>query len=209
MPAPLDDRLEALLDKIRSLEFELLQEMEKKQKEFMYEVDKTRVRFKDEVIRRHRKLLKKLRHYLKDAALLNILTAPVIWSCLLPALFLDAVITFYQFVCFPIYGIPKVNRGDYILLDRRFLRYLNALERLNCLYCAYFNGVIGYSREIAARTEQYWCPIKHARKVKGIHSRYKKFLNFGDAEGYREKIEEVRRDFSDIKPAEPRPAKSV
>lgn len=198
MNSPLDDRLEALLDKIRSLEFELLQEMKNKQKEFFYDVDKTRVRFQDEVVKRHRKLIKKLRHYLKDAALLNIITAPVIWSCLIPAVILDVVISFFQFVCFPVYNIPKVKRGDYILLDRGFLSYLNIMERFNCFYCAYFNGVIGYSREIAARTEQYWCPIKHARRVRGIHSRYKNFLNFGDAEGYRDRIETVRRDFSDI-----------
>ncbi|QPJ63724.1 MAG: hypothetical protein G3M70_05765 [Candidatus Nitronauta litoralis] len=194
----MDDRLEALLDKIRSLEFELLQEMMNKQKEFLYDIDKKIVRFQDVAVKRHRKLIKKLRHYLKDAALLNILTAPVIWSCLIPAVILDAVISFYQFVCFPVYGIPKVQRGDYILLDRGFLSYLNIMERLNCFYCAYFNGVIGYAREIAARTEQYWCPIKHARRVRGIHSRYKKFLNYGDGEGYRERIETVRRDFSDI-----------
>lgn len=198
MTSPLDDRLEALLDKIRSLEFELLQEMMNKQKEFLYDIDKKIVRFQDVAVKRHRKLIKKLRHYLKDAALLNILTAPVIWSCLIPAVILDAVISFYQFVCFPVYGIPKVQRGDYILLDRGFLSYLNIMERLNCFYCAYFNGVIGYAREIAARTEQYWCPIKHARRVRGIHSRYKKFLNYGDGEGYRERIETVRRDFSDI-----------
>lgn len=198
MTPPLDDRLEALLDKIRALEFELLQEMRNKQKEFFYDIDKTRIRFQDEVVKRHRKLIKKLRHYLKDAALLNIITAPVIWSCLIPAVIMDAVMSFYQFVCFPVYNIPKVKRGDYILLDRGFLSYLNIMERLNCFYCAYFNGVIGYAREIAARTEQYWCPIKHARRMKGIHSRYKKFLDYGDAEGYRDRIETVRRDFSDI-----------
>ncbi|MCA9484464.1 MAG: hypothetical protein KC553_12085 [Nitrospina sp.] len=194
----MDDRLEALLDKIRALEFELLQEMEKKQKQFFYEVDRKRVRFQKEVIVGHRKLTKKLRFYFKDAAFLNILTAPVIWSCLFPALFMDLVITLYQSVCFPVYGIPKVNRGDYILLDRGFLSYLNLMERLNCFYCAYFNGVIGYTREIAARTEQYWCPIKHARRVKGIHSRYKNFLDYGDAEGYRQDLETVRRNFSDV-----------
>lgn len=198
MTSPLDDRLEALLDKIRALEFELLQEMEKKQKQFFYEVDRKRVRFQKEVIVGHRKLTKKLRFYFKDAAFLNILTAPVIWSCLFPALFMDLVITLYQSVCFPVYGIPKVNRGDYILLDRGFLSYLNLMERLNCFYCAYFNGVIGYTREIAARTEQYWCPIKHARRVKGIHSRYKNFLDYGDAEGYRQDLETVRRNFSDV-----------
>ena len=97
------------------------------------------------------------------------------------------------------YGIPKVRRADYIVIDRQYLSYLNVIERLNCVYCGYFNGVIGFAREIAGRTEQYWCPIKHAHKIKALHSRYKNFFDYGDAEGYRAKIEEVRRDFDDIK----------
>jgi hypothetical protein len=35
---------------------------------------------------------------------------------------------------------------------------------------------MGYMAEILARTEQYFCPIKHARKSLGTHSRYKRFL---------------------------------
>lgn len=35
-----------------------------------------------------------------------------------------------------------------------------------------------------ARAEQYWCPIKHALKVKGSHNRYATFLDNADAEGF-------------------------
>jgi hypothetical protein len=55
------------------------------------------------------------------------------------------------------------------VFDRYHLAYLNVLEKLNC---AYANGLIAYVREIAGRTEQYWCPIKHARRVIGAHSHY-------------------------------------
>jgi hypothetical protein len=78
------------------------------------------------------------------------------------------------------------------------LAYLNPIEKLNCLYCAYANGVFAYTTEIAARTEQYWCPIKHALRMKGVHSRYQHFFDYGDAEGYRRGIEQVRRDFADL-----------
>ena len=47
----------------------------------------------------------------------------------------NLVFSVYQGVCFPIYGIPKVRRRDYILLDRRHLAYLNWVEKLNCEYC--------------------------------------------------------------------------
>lgn len=89
----------------------------------------------------------------------------------------------YQAICFPIYGIPKVGRGDYIISDRYALPYLNIIEKVNCQYCAYMNGLIAYTQEIAGRSEQYWCPIKHARKMATLHERYVRFLEFGDGKG--------------------------
>jgi hypothetical protein len=97
---------------------------------------------------------------------------------------LDLLVMIYQAVCFPIYGIPKVRRGDYFAFDRAHLAYLNAIEKFNCAYCTYANGVIAYVREVASRTEEYWCPIKHARRVVGTHARYSGFEDFGDAEAY-------------------------
>jgi hypothetical protein len=38
-------------------------------------------------------------------------------------------------------------------------------------------------------------PIKHARRLLGTHERYPRFLEFGDAESYREGIERLRRDY--------------
>ena len=61
----------------------------------------------------------------------------------------------YQAVCFPIYGIDKVRRSEHFIYDRAKLGYLNALEKLNFIYCSYGKGLISYTREIASRTEQY------------------------------------------------------
>ena len=91
-----------------------------------------------------------------------------------------------------------MKRRRYIVIDHQSLAYLNLIEKLNCVYCSYVNGLIAYIREIAGRTEQYWCPIKHARLQASMHSRYGKFLEYGDAEGYRRRLEEIRRDFSDL-----------
>jgi hypothetical protein len=63
----------------------------------------------------------------------------------------------------------------------------------NCVYCGYANGVLAYVREIAARTEQYWCPIKHARPIPAPHARYRVFLEYGDARAYRQELPKVRR----------------
>jgi len=194
----MDEKIERLINRIKELEQELGDELARKQESFLYRIERNKVRFEEEVKRRHHKLIKKLRRYFLDASLLNILTVPVIWGCLPPALIMDFAATVYQAICFPIYGIPKVKRRRYIIIDRHALGYLNLIEKINCVYCGYFNGLMGYIQEIAARTEQYWCPIKHARRVSSIHSRYKYFFDYGDGKGYRENLEEVRRAFQDI-----------
>ncbi|EDY18668.1 conserved hypothetical protein [Chthoniobacter flavus Ellin428] len=194
----MNDKLDSLLHKMQELEKEMMQELRRKETEFLYEVRQRKVRFTEEAHTRHRRLSKRIHRFLLDSTFLVLLTAPIIWFCLIPIAFLDLVITIYQALCFGIYGIPKVRRDDYILLDRHRLAYLNVLEKLNCEYCAYGNGVLAYAAEVAARTEQYWCPIKHALRVKSIHSRYRFFFDYGDAEHYRQQIEQVRRSFEDI-----------
>jgi len=191
-------RLQELLEEMKRLENELAAELQKKEKEFYYRVKGKKVYFEQAARQYHKTLVTGLHTYLFNANLLNILSAPLIWFCLFPALILDLVITVYHAVCFPIYGIPKVKRGDYLVLDRHALTYLNAIENLNCYYCGYFNGLIAYVQEIAARTEQYWCPIKHARRMRALHSRYRKFLEYGDAASYRKEIERIRSNFADL-----------
>jgi hypothetical protein len=185
---------------MRELEKEMVRELQRKEWEFLYEVRVKKVRFTEEANARHAKLSKRIHRYLLDSRFLVILTTPVIWACLLPIALLDLIISIYQALCFGIYGIPKVHRIDYILLDRNRLAYLNFLERLNCQYCGYGNGVLAYATEVAARTEQYWCPIKHALRTKSMHSRYRYFFDYGDAEHYRAEVEKLRRSFEDVTP---------
>jgi len=174
-----------LNDKIATLEIELEVELAKRRAELHVGLEKGRVAFEEEILRRHRELRTKLSHYILRAHPLIVLTAPVIYSLIFPLLLLDLFVTVYQAVCFPVYGIAKVRRGDYLIFDRYHLGYLNALEKLNCAYCSYANGLLSYVREIAGRTEQYWCPIKHARRVIGAHSHYAQFHDFGDAAAFR------------------------
>jgi len=102
------------------------------------------------------------RKYQSQRVWLHFLTAPFIWLPLLALLLLDVLISIYQFICFPIYRIEKVKRSAYILVrDRNKLAYLNPLEKLACMYCGYSNGFLLYAKEIAGRTEKYWCGVKH------------------------------------------------
>ena len=101
--------------------------------------------------------------------------------------------TLYQSICFPIYGMTRVPRHRYFAIDRHKLAYLNGIEKVHCTFCSYANGLIAYVREVAARTEQSWCPIKHARAIPVPHSRYHLFFDYGDAERYRSDLVPLRR----------------
>lgn len=120
----------------------------------------------------------------------------MIYFCVIPFILLDLFVVAYQGVCFPLNGIPKVRRRDYLIFDRGRLSYLNAIEKLGCVYCSYANGLLGYVREIAARTEQHFCPIKHDDEVRTPHSRYLHFLPYGDAAAYRNRVDKVRDAFA-------------
>ena len=192
------NKIEQIIADMKGLEQELFIELQKKQDEYFYVIKDKKVQFEEETRKYHRALAMRLRTYLAESSILHILTAPIIWACLFPALLLDGFVSVYHAVCFRVYGIPLVKRGDYIVVDRHSLQYLNTIEKLNCIYCGYFNGLIGYVHEIAARSEQYWCPIKHARRIATIHSRYHKFIEYGDSDYYREKFDELRADFDDL-----------
>jgi hypothetical protein len=124
-----------------------------------------------------------------NAGILHIITAPVIYSLIVPFALLDLFVTVYQSICFPVYQIEKVKRGDYLIFDRYHLAYLNTIEKINCAYCSYCNGLLAYVREIGSRTEQYWCPIKHARRVIAAHERYNLYADYGDAGAFRSRFD--------------------
>jgi len=176
-----------------------IEKLEEEIKSQFYELRNGKIWFSEEIKREHRRLKTSLFRYLLRSRFFAILTAPFIYACIIPFLLLDLFVSVYQAVCFPVYGIPKARRRDYMAIDRNKLRYLNALEGLNCMYCSYANGLLAYVVEIAGRTEQHWCPIKHARRVQRVHDRYSHFLPYGDASAYRERIDKVRCDFKDLK----------
>jgi hypothetical protein len=193
-----NSKIEALLKQIKTLEKELEDELKKDQKIFYDRIEKGKVIFEEEIIKEGRSKVVKSLQYLSSYSFLSIVTLPIIWSMLIPAVILDIFVTIYQHICFPIYKIPKVKRKEYVVMDRYNLFYLDKIEKINCWYCEYFNGVIAYVREIAARTEQFFCPIKHAKKVHEKHSRYTRFFEFGDYEKYHEQLNRRRADFEDL-----------
>ena len=141
----------------------------------------------------HRRFRTGLWPYFWRSDMPTLLTAPVIYSIVVPFALLDAWVTLYQAVCFRAWRIARVRRPAYFAIDRGQLAYLTGIEKLNCLFCSYTNGLVAYVREVAARTEQYWCPIRHARRVRGTHDRYEPFAPYGDPEAYLHTLPRLRK----------------
>ena len=192
MPSPIDD----LLAQIAHLERALETEFGHARDRWRYRIEAGRVRFERDVYLAHRRLKQSIPSFVRESEPINLLSAPVIYSLIVPIALVDLWITIYQAICFRLYGIARVRRSGYIVIDRQHLAYLNAIEKLNCMYCGYANGVLAYVREIAARTEQYWCPIRHAKRTRGSHAHYREFVDYGDAEEYKRQLPILRAELN-------------
>jgi len=195
-------QISELIERIRALEEELELELAKKRDELRFSLENRKARFEHEVLLQHMQIKTNLLRYVLHARPRHFLTAPLIYPMIFPLLLLDAFVFMYQLICFPIYGIPKVRRSDYLIFDHHDLAYLNLLEKINCAYCSYANGLISYVKEVVARTEQYWCPIKHARRILQAHSRYSRFTDYGDGDAFRSELKNIRCDFGGDEKAE-------
>jgi hypothetical protein len=184
-------QVDDLITQIRVLEQQAKAEFDRLSGGFSSDGEIRRIRFSQEVAALQRGKVG-LFEFVSHASLLSLLVAPVIYSGAIPLLLLDLFLSTYQAICFRVYRIAKVKRSDYLVLDRGDLPYLNVLERFNCFYCGYANGLMAYGTEISARTEQYFCPIKHARRILAAHDHYQGFFEYGDAESYRLGLERLR-----------------
>jgi len=186
-----------LLEDMRELQEQIDRFFDSARERFRYTLEDGRVRFSREMQEFQRRYRVSSLRYLLDADLPSVLTAPIIYSMVVPLAVTDLCFTLFQHICFRAYGMPRVPRSKYLVIDRHKLVYLNSIEKLNCIYCGYGNGVSAYAREIIAMTEQYWCPIRHARRVPGAHERYPHFFDYGDAEGYQSGLAGLRRGLRD------------
>ncbi len=185
--------IDELLARINLLQDELEEEYRRAREDWAGK----RAELAEEFARQQRRYKTGLFRFLVRSRFLVLLTAPIIYAGWLPFLLIDLFVTIFQFVCFPIYRIPRVRRADYFVFDRADLPYLNLIERFNCFYCSYGNGVAAYVREVAARTEQYWCPIKHARRLRAAHDRYPQFFDYGDGEAFKQGLQRLRRQYDE------------
>lgn len=193
------ETLHSLAERIHHLEEEIEDELKRRRAALNADFEDRKVRFESEILAAQRRLKQGLLYYLWDSSILAIITAPVIYAGIVPLIVLHAFLWTYQTICFPAYGINKVKHRDCFIFDRYHLGYLNIIEKMNCAYCSYGSGVAAYFREVIGRTEQYWCPIKHARRALHAHPYYRGFTDFGDAEAFRRELNNLRVELVKLK----------
>jgi len=188
----MNERIRHLMAQMSSIEEDLRVALQEQEANALFQIKGKRIEFEESIRQAHRKLKIGFFRWLVAYRPQNLITGPIIYGMIVPMAILDLLLSFYQAACFPIYGIAKVTRADYFVYDRRHLEYLNFIEKFHCTYCAYGNGLMAYATEILARTEEYFCPIKHARKILGTHAHYSRFLEYGDAVDYEARLEKFR-----------------
>ncbi|HCJ51638.1 MAG TPA: hypothetical protein DHV67_07290 [Gallionella sp.] len=188
----MNNRISQIIEQMGTLEEELRTLLEAQQSRLRYQIEGHRIVFEQVIREAHQRVKLGVFRWFLTVRPQNYLTMPIIYGAAVPLLFFDFSITLYQWICFPVYRIARVSRADYIVFDHQHLAYLNVIEKFHCLYCSYAVGLLAYAQEIIARTEQYFCPIKHARKVRGANTRYEQFLNYGDEQNFHERLEAYR-----------------
>ncbi len=186
-----------ILQKIESLNNDLREEYERLSHKYGFSFNKKKIIFLEEFRRKNKSFKFPTWKYLIPTNLRHFLSIPFIYGMIIPTLFLDIFLTIYQWTAFSLYRIPFVKRSEFIIYDRRFLDYLNLVQKINCLYCSYVNGVFAYAVEIGARTERYWCPIKAAHKPRFSHGWYHDFADYGNPEEWNIKFRDEHQAFVD------------
>lgn len=141
-------KINDILKRMDELKSQLQTEYEALMERYDYEIQNRKIVFSEKAKKFQKGVRESVPHYLLSAEVRNILSAPFIYSMIVPAVVLDLFLTMFQYTAFPLYGIERVKRSDHIVFDRRYLGYLNWIQKVNCLYCSYVNGLFAYASEI-------------------------------------------------------------
>lgn len=193
----MNDRIKTLKQQILDIEDEFKSALRQQKPQVLYRFNGAKIEFEHKVKLTQRKFKIGLLRWLHYSQPRHLLSAPFIYGMIVPMLILDLSISLFQHICFRLYKIPIVIRSDFILIDRHHLAYLNSIEKLNCVYCGYGNGLLSYGREIASRTEQYWCPIKHAQSPADPPPHYIHYIDYGDHHDYHARLKKYRCQLSE------------
>lgn len=191
-------RISEILKDIENKKQELFLEYEKLMKKYDFSFERGKIVFSQKAKDYQTKFKIPLKKYAIPKSYKHIISMPFIYGMIIPGLILDVGLFIFQQTAFRLYGIPIVKRSEYIQFDRKHLNYLNLIQKINCLYCSYMNGLFSYAVEVGGRTEKYWCPIKAARKKKWWHDWEEYFADYGDPEAF-EKAFNSNKEFFEKK----------
>jgi len=187
----MDSKIKKILEKMDEMNTALEKEYARLAEKYGFFFQQKKVIFLQKIRERNKGFKIPTWKYVIPKRIRHVLSLPFIYSILIPVILLDIFLTLYQWCAFSLYHIPRVKRSEYIVYDRKFLDYLNIVQKVHCLYCSYVNGFFAYAVEIGARTERYWCPIKAAHRPKVYHSWYKDFADYGSPEEWKEKFNDA------------------
>lgn len=180
-------KIEQLFTDIKNKKEEIYTEYSKLREKYWFTIKKWKIIFNSDAIKKNKTFKKSLWSTIFTPWMRDFLSIPFIYVVFVAFVILDWFLFMYQQTAFRLYWIPLVKRSDYIIFDRRHLDYLNIIQKFNCIYCSYANWLLSFAVEIAGRTEKYWCPIKHAKKMKWWHDWQGEFADYWDPELFNKK----------------------
>jgi hypothetical protein len=188
----MNSKIEKMMEEIEEMKQKLRTEIDKEEKKIRFEIKNGAVIFERDILSAQKAHMKALRTWFRETPFIQFLSAPIIYGMVIPAVILDIALFLYKIVVGKVFDIKFAERKAYIVFDRQYLGYLNIIEKFNCMYCSYFNGLMHYATAIAGRTELYFCPIRHAKKVAYEHPYYDKFFRYAEGESYQERLKTLR-----------------
>lgn len=181
-----NQRIAKILETIEKLKKDLRKEYLGLQEKYDFFVQKRKIVFSLGAKNKQRAQKMNVWIYALTPDIKHLISMPFIYWMIFPAIILDIFLYFYQWAALLFYWIPRAERKDYFIYDRRFLVYLNIIQKFNCLYCSYVNWLFAFAVEVGSRTEQYWCPIKHAVNSDSEHKYFKYYSDYWDPEWFNE-----------------------
>lgn len=127
----MDSQIKKILVKIDELNESLKKEHLRVAQKYGFLVQKKKVIFLEKIRKQNKRFRMPAWKYVFPKSLRHLVSIPFIYSMIIPALILDIFITIYQSAAFPLYGIPRVKRSEYFVYDRRFLDYLNVIQKVH------------------------------------------------------------------------------
>ena len=192
------NKIYKLLQEIKNKKIQIWKEYDKLKNKYWFKIDWKKIIWNKLTKKQLKKSKKSILDTLFSAQIRELLSIPFIWIMIIPAIILDIFIFIYQNTAIRLYKIPFTKRSNYIIFDRKQLAYLNIIQKINCIYCSYFNWLMQYAVEVAWKTERYWCPIKNARKKYWEHEWEKYFAEYWDVEWFKDSFCKLD-DFKKIK----------